>query len=302
MDVGIIGNGGHSKRIQKILKKKVFIYKPTGDKSEDFKKFEILKKKKIIFICSPNNTHFYYIKKLYKNRYIFCEKPPVTIEKELNLLKKISHKKIFFNFNQRFSSISKILNKSKKIKMGNLLYGSIINSHGLAFKKDYINSWRSNIKKNKLGVYETVSIHDIDLINYYFEIKKIKKPELKNFQNIGDSFDTAYTKISLKDGGFINIFSTYSSAYTNQWVLMFEHGLIEATDNEVTLYHPTKSFDNQGYFIKPKKKIRLKISKNDYEKSLESSVKYFLTKVKNRSNFDIQDFKKSISSNKLLFS
>ena len=48
MDVGIIGNGGHSKRIQKILKKKVFIYKPTGHKSEDLRKFEILKKKKII--------------------------------------------------------------------------------------------------------------------------------------------------------------------------------------------------------------------------------------------------------------
>jgi predicted dehydrogenase len=302
MDVGIIGNGGHSKRIQKILKKKVFIYKPTGHRSEDLRQFKILKKKKIIFICSPNNTHFYYIKKLYKNRYIFCEKPPVTIEKELDLLKKIPYKKIFFNFNQRFSSISKILNKLKKIKMGNLLYGSIINSHGLAFKKDYINSWRSNIKKNKLGVFETVSIHDIDLINYYFEIKEIKKPELKNFQNIGNSFDTAYARISLKDGGLINIFSTYSSAYTNQWVLMFEHGLIEATDDEIALYHPTKSFDNQGYFVKPQKKISLKISNDDYEKSLELSVKYFLTKAKNKSNFDMRDFKKSISSNQLLFS
>ena len=47
MDVGIIGNGGHSKKIQKILKKKVFIYKPTGHKSEDLRKFEILKKKKL---------------------------------------------------------------------------------------------------------------------------------------------------------------------------------------------------------------------------------------------------------------
>ena len=95
---------------------------------------------------------------------------------------------------------------------------------------------------------------------------------------------------------------TYSSAYTNQWVLMFENGLIEATDNEIALYHPTKSFDNQGNFIKPKKKLSLKISKDDYAKSLELSVKYFLTKVKNKSNFNIQDFKKSISSNQFLFS
>ena len=48
MDIGIIGNGGHSKRIQKILKKKkIFIYKPSGNNSIDSMQFEILKKKKL---------------------------------------------------------------------------------------------------------------------------------------------------------------------------------------------------------------------------------------------------------------
>jgi len=298
---GMIGNGVHSKRIQKILRKKCFIYKPIGNEEIDRKNFEILKKKKIIFICSPNHTHFDYIKKLYKKSYIFCEKPPVTSKKDLKALKKIPYKKLFFNFNQRFSSISKILNSSLKIDMGNLLYGNIINSHGLAFKKDYINSWRSNIEKNNLGVYETVSIHDIDLINYYYEIKKIIKPKLVNFQNIGSSFDTSYSTILLKNNGQINIFSTYSSSYTNQWILMFEHGLIQATDNEISLHYPTKTFNKSGLFIKPKKIISLKLPRNEYQKSLELSVSYFLKKIKLKSNFKKKDFDKSIESNNLLF-
>ena len=47
INIGIIGNGVHSKRIQKILKNKCFIYKPIGNKTLDKKNFEILKKKKL---------------------------------------------------------------------------------------------------------------------------------------------------------------------------------------------------------------------------------------------------------------
>ena len=145
--IAIIGNGNHSKRIQFILKKKrknFFIYKPIK-KKEDKINFEKVKKCKIIFICSPNNTHFDYIKKLFKGRYIFCEKPPVSKKSELNKLKKINNKKIYFNFNQRFSILADLLKKINKYKLGDLVYANRICSHGLAFKKEYKKSWRSNI-------------------------------------------------------------------------------------------------------------------------------------------------------------
>ena len=86
MTIGIIGNGGHSKRIQKILKKKklrFFIYKPKKPKYFNKTDFDQLKKCKTIFIVSPNNTHFKYINELHKGRYIFCEKPPVVTKKDL---------------------------------------------------------------------------------------------------------------------------------------------------------------------------------------------------------------------------
>ena len=67
--------------------------------------------------------------------------------------------------------------------MGNLLYGNIINSHGLAFLKT-LQIRGDQIKKNKLGFYETVSIHDIDLINYFFKIKKSTNQNLKIFRRL----------------------------------------------------------------------------------------------------------------------
>ena len=96
MRIGIIGDGGHSKRIQKILIKKklsFFIYKPSKPNYIDSKKFNKLKKCKVIFIISPNNSHYAYIKELNKGRYIFCEKPPVNSKKDLLGLKKIKSKK-----------------------------------------------------------------------------------------------------------------------------------------------------------------------------------------------------------------
>ena len=138
ISIGIIGNGGHSKRIQKILKKKkikYFIYKPDRPKYFNKSSFAKLKKCKAIFIVSPNNTHYQYIRKLRHGRYIFCEKPPVTNLKDLNKLKKINNGKIYFNFNFRFLKISEILKNTKKYNLGNLLYANLISSHGLSLKK-----------------------------------------------------------------------------------------------------------------------------------------------------------------------
>ena len=53
MKIGIIGDGGHSKRIKKILKIKklnFLIYKPARPNYFDKKKFDQLKKCNVIFI------------------------------------------------------------------------------------------------------------------------------------------------------------------------------------------------------------------------------------------------------------
>ena len=116
LKVCIIGNGFHSKRIQKILRSKkikFFIFKPKSKKNYKSENLNFLDKFNVFFIISPNKTHYHYIKLLHKKGYIFCEKPPTNNLNELEKLKKIKSNKIYYNFNFRFSKIAEIL-KSKK--------------------------------------------------------------------------------------------------------------------------------------------------------------------------------------------
>ena len=305
MKIGIIGNGTHSKKIQNILKKnklKFFIYKPQTPNYYDKKKFNELKKCNVIFILSPNKSHFYYISKLYKNRYIFCEKPPVNNKKELIKLKKINLKKIYFNFNLRFLKICKFLKERKKYKLGKLIYANLSFSHGLAQKQIYKNNWRSNIKNCPKGVYEIVSIHYIDMINFFFKVSNIEKPSLINSSKIGTSFDTSLVKIKLQDRGMVNIFSTYNSSYNKNFMFLFKNGIIEQKNNLISVRGPTMSLNKYGHFKLPKLLKKIKISeKKDFSDSLADSVNYFLKSVKKNKTFDKKEIDASIKSNHLLF-
>ena len=306
MKIGIIGNGNHSKRIQKILKKKglsFLIYKPKKPKYFEKKDFEDIKKCKIIFILSPNKTHFNYIKSLYKNRYIFCEKPPVTNKKDLKLLNTINSGKIYFNFNKRFSNLSSIIQKKSNYKLGKIIYGSLITSHGLAQKKNYLTNWRSNKSKSKKGVFEMVSIHDVDLINYIFDISKITSLNLTNTSKKGSSIDTASCQLVLKSGSIINIFSTYNSSYNETVYLLFENGMIIKNEEKLVVRGPTKTFNKKGMFIKPPIIFERNIlAEHDYKNSLEKSVSYFLMHSNKNTKFKKRDFITSIKSNKIMLS
>ena len=81
LKVCIIGNGFHSKRIQKILrfkKIKFFIFKPKSKKNYKSENLNFLDKFNVFFIISPNKTHYHYIKSLHKkedyfsNKYLIC--------------------------------------------------------------------------------------------------------------------------------------------------------------------------------------------------------------------------------------
>jgi predicted dehydrogenase len=302
-EIGIIGNGTHSKRIQNILKLKKRKFFVTDSKNIKLKnEINKLYESKAIFIISPNNTHFKYLQMFKNTNYIFCEKPPVSSKKHLKIIEKYNYKKIYFNFNKRFSVVAEILKFiMKKFKIGELVYANMISSKGLAIKMEYKNNWRSNIKKSKKGVFETVSIHDIDLINYYFDVKKIYKSNLKNLSKIGNSFDTALTKIKLKNESFINIFSTYYSSLSRKSIFLFKNGILEFDIDKVTLRYPTKTYNKKMQFITPKIRFKKNINfEKDYLESLKKSVNYFLNTVDKNKNFKKKDFYSSIKSNNLI--
>ena len=303
--IGIIGQGSQYNRISKILKSKRLkftIYKPSRNTNYyNKKKFDKLKKCNVVFILSPNDTHFEYIKLLKNNRYIFCEKPPVNKLHDLKKLKRIKSNKIYFNYNFRFSKISELLGKIKKFHLKELLYASITTGHGLGFKKDYSKSWRSNRKICKKGVFEIVSIHWVDLINYHFDIKKIQNLNLRNYIKNTNGIDNSYCKIYLKNKSEVDIFSSFTSPLIKRMIFVFENGIIEQNDNFIEIRGPAINLDKNNFFKKPKliKKINLNDNK-DYILSLEKSVIYFLNHALNNKNFSKEHLKKSLISNSFI--
>lgn len=303
--VGIIGLGSQYNRISKILEKKgigFITYKPPRNKNYFNKEgFNNLKKCNVIFILSPNDTHLKYIQLLKDNRFIFCEKPPVNKLKDLKELKKINSNKLYFNYNFRFSKISETLRNAQKFGLKELLYASIITGHGLGFKKEYPKSWRSNRKICKKGVFEIVSSHWIDLINYHYDIKKIQNLNLINFSKNTKGIDNSYCKLLLKNKSEVNIFSSYTSPLIKKIIFVFTNGILEQNDNFIEIRGPAMNLDKNNFFKKPKliKKINLN-EQQDYILSLEKSVAYFLEHAFNNKNFPKDDIKKSLASNNFI--
>jgi predicted dehydrogenase len=303
--IGIIGQGSQYNRISKILSLKglkFITYKPPRNKNYyDREKFEMLKECNVIFVLSPNDTHLKYIKLLKKNRFIFCEKPPVNKLNDLKELKKIKSNKLYFNYNFRFSKISEVLENIKKFKLKELLYANIITGHGLGFKKDYPKSWRSNKKICKKGVFEIVSAHWIDLINYHFHIKKIQNLNLRNYTKNTNGIDNSYCKILLKNKSEVNIFSSYTSPLIKKMIFIFTNGFMELNESFIEIRGPALNLDKNNYFKKPNLIKRININKNqDYILSLKKSVTYFLDHAYKNKNFSEKHLKKSITSNNFI--
>ena len=69
-------------------------------------------------------------------------------------------KRIYFNFNLRFSELKKILDKYLSLDIiGKPIQINIVASMGLAFKEKYKQNWRSDGEQNMHNIIENVSIH-----------------------------------------------------------------------------------------------------------------------------------------------
>jgi len=306
--IGLIGDGSQARRIKSALKLEGLhpdcIFKPflRDDDTGITDNFDEILACDIIFLCSPNDTHFSYLNTLIGGRYIFCEKPPVQTRKHLDALKQLDDGKVHYNFNLRYSELSDFLYKSQKLEFGELISANIVMSHGLATKPNYPTSWRSDPKICPKGVFEIVSIHAIDLIGYHFEVEGISSNNLTNRSTIGTEVDTAYTTIALKNGGQVDVFATYFGPYFFQWCFVFENGLLVFDSGGIVLRGPRDVFDQHGYFTLPPI-IEHQLVDNDanHSKSIDLSVALFLKTAMGEGVFDLRDRNLSFFSNSLMF-
>ena len=310
--LGIIGYRNHAERLGDIInsmkKYEVKFYHPTKKKKNITNNFQDLLKLDAVIISSPNSTHYGYIKKLVKNNYlgyIFCEKPPAINKIQLSYLKKLNKNiktKIFFNFNYRFSNFNKILKENlNSKKIGKINYVSIISSHGLAFKKKYSNSWRSNGKNNLYNILETVSIHYVDLAILNFGNIEKNYNSSKLISKKGSSFDSSTLILNHKNGITTTIFNSYATPLINELMIIGTNGYLVIRDDKLKIFSPRNVFDKKGFFISPVgSKSKIFSMNKDYEGSLKKSMEFFLSCVKNNKKIPINEFETSIQTNELI--
>ena len=302
LDLGIIGYKNHAKRITDILKKKYnlkYTYHPT--KTINVKGFtnniEDLLRTDCIFVLCPSKNHFFYLNYLNKKKYdgyIFCEKIPVTKINELKKISKFKNNKTFFNFNLRYSILSKFLKKNKLL--GNLLSINIFDLKPIIEKKEIKKNWRMNFKDTLIT---NNLVHYLDLIIHNFS-KKIEKMNIlsnksnKNFKII-DNLIISF-RISKKT---FNINLSYSSGLEKLYLLYFSNGKIEINDSEIKIYYPNNKIDNKGRLKKPNIYKRIKI-KNIFNESNLKSVNYFMNIVKNKKKISKRDSLTAFDTNKLI--
>jgi|TARA_B110000495_G_C23042816_1_gene626991 predicted dehydrogenase len=311
--IGFIGYRNHAKKLIELIENRndckieyIFHPKKKNFDNKSTNNFKDLFNTNAIFISSPNHTHFNYIQKLksYKG-YIFCEKPPgislLELEK-LNNIEERRKKKIFFNFNYRFSELNSIIkNLIKTKKIGKIVHINIISNKGLAFKKGYSKSWRSDGKRNLHNIIETVSIHFLDLINLHLNEFENGSYFPTLISKKGTSFDTSSLFLKYKNNITVHIMNSYATPLINDFTILGTNGTLYFKQNKLEIYSPREVFDKNGFYDYPPLFSKQKYNfEEDYHNSLEKSVGYFITKVKQKKPLVIKDFNTSLITNRII--
>ena len=314
LNLGIIGYRRHAGKLISFIEKREnckinFIYHPTKqlEDSRFTNNFSDLFSCDAVIISSPNQTHFEYIEKLTKNfdGYIFCEKPPVTNFNELEKLNNLpsdQKKKIFFDFMFRFSNLNTLIKQEMcSEELGKVVHIDIFGSKGLAFKKEYADSWRADGKNNPHNILDANTIHYVDLINLH--LGKIDEtfylPSLVSKK--GTSYDTSYVVLRYENGVTLSIFNSYATPLINEVLIIGTNGYCTIRNNQFLIHSPRDTFDEDGLFANPPiiRSLDFNLSK-DIENSLKASLDFFINKVQTKEEIPIEYFDASVTTNRII--
>jgi len=303
MKISIIGYKNHASRLENLLKDMDIRPHMWNHHTDNFT--DLIGSDGIL-ISSPNDTHVQYIKDILDispETYIFCEKPPAVNLEELDYLDELDSDtkgKIFFNFNRRFSYISKLV---KEKDLGKPVHFNFISSHGLAFKDTFKDNWRFTSTNELMGVYGTVAVHYIDMCIWLLgECKSININ--KSTYSESKLADSVTIDMKFKNGCTTNIFVSYVTPFINRSNMIFENAIVEQEGGTINLYENWNTTDENGFFKKPNKQtlLEMKSSREYYNDSLKNSLGEFVEVVKDKDSFPSEYFSKSLESNRILLS
>jgi predicted dehydrogenase len=275
------------------------LYVPDIENGTD--NFDKLLRSDGIFVLSPDATHFSYVESLLAAGYnnpIFCEKPPVINNEQLQKLIFLNPKNVFYDFCLRHSEFYRLLVDMSK-QIDKIISATVFVSHGLAYKPGYATTWRSDAAKNARGLLDTVAVHWIDMLASLISPVSSMLHVKSNVSNNGTACDTSVISLQHAEGQQSFITASYAAPALLKFTMLGSNGFIEFNGETLTLNHPRDTYNARGMFITPPA-VEIRHVKQPFEDGLQNAVRIFLEACRTNAGFPEQLFIDSIRTMQIM--
>jgi len=324
LKVFVVGYKNHARRVIKHLIKsklcdEIFVFHPGKGKLKEIEYFgelvlktndlEDAMKCSCIFICSPSNTHVYYLKELLglspehgRQPYIYCEKPvAVTLNEvrwlETNFSSLSARLKVGFNYlcSDFMLEASQFI---KNQKIGKPVSAFFQASHGLATKNDFSSNWRAQDTNPFSQLVGNLAIHHIHASQHLFgKVKNYLLAEHSAFD--AKNPDSVSLLMHHECGVQSHIFCSYATVFSKRFSIYFTDGLLEHSHEGLVLMAPRDTYNDAGEFISPPKVV---LSEQGIERdvSLYRSITNFLLDVIDEKDFSPVELKSALEASEIV--
>tara|TARA_B100000965_G_scaffold403572_1_gene432031 strand:+ start:1679 stop:2674 length:996 start_codon:yes stop_codon:yes gene_type:complete len=262
---------------------------PNIQTTQDINDIIIDKSITAVVISTPVKTHFKLIKKLIKsNKNVLVEKPLVTSLKDFNIINKISTKK-----NLVVMTGYTFLFNDAVIKIKNILKNNILGD------VRYVYSQRLNLGRVRtdINAFWNFAPHDLSIINYLLDIKKISKIKYsgKDFVQKGID-DVCFVNFTINDKILYNMHLSWLDPQKTRKLFI-------VGDKKMLIYDDTaldkikvinkrvdvrannkKNMDYDNYQFNPfiYKDGKEKVIKTNNQEPLSKEINHFYNALKNK--------------------
>ena len=260
-----------------------------------------------IIVASPNETHTDYIRFFYEHSYkgyVLCEKPPAQVSGDIDYLERLDDRfkgRMYFHFNYRKSLYFEGLKQDgQRYDLGKIIHIAVLTGHGLGLKPHYKNSWRSDARRHSGGIFETVSIHFLDMLLLLFGMPSKMTMYPSAHSPYGTAMDNSLFACQFENRVTFSIAASYTTPFISNMTVLYENGMV-TYDREKQVFSPRETYDDRGLFITPPLIKRVSIDRRIIaENSLASSVDYFFTTVKECKTFPLMEYFASLATNRVI--
>ena len=259
----------------------------------------------LIIVSSPTSLHFEHMQALANYPgYILLEKPAVDRKdhiKELYGLPAHRKSRIRVNFNFLYHDLAVLMSEVMDSgELGQVFSFDAHSSHGVAFKKDWDNTWRVE-GSTALGPLETTGVHYVQFALRQFGDCIGCSTHTSCLSSRPSAVDTGIINMTMDSGTWVRIRHSYAAPYSVRFEIWGTNGYFLYDGQVASVYYPRDTFDANGLYAKPPLKDSWDIDfQTAWSESLFRSQQDIVNVALQRLDLDPAQFDRDLSAMSVL--